>query len=111
MKVAGALTMIFGIIAGIVLCLLPASVSVLGTSVSCGPPIVRLVAPNTAGAEDSLTAALMQDCRSQSAVRSFLGLAVFAVSVGGGAIMLVVAGNKASEPQLVWDGYRWASRS
>ncbi|MCW3818623.1 hypothetical protein ONA91_29710 [Micromonospora sp. DR5-3] len=111
MKTAGALTMIVGIIAGIVLFLLPAKVSVLGTSISCAPPVIQLVAPDTGSVDDTFTAAVVQDCKSQSVVRSFLGLVVLAISIGGGAIMLVVGGDKRSEPQWAWDGNRWVNRA
>ncbi|MEU5781393.1 hypothetical protein [Micromonospora lupini] len=110
MKATGALMMVLGIIAGIVLLLLPANVSVFGTSVSCAPPVIQLVASDTGVSDDPITASVTQDCKSQSVVRCILGLAVFAVAVGGGAIMLVIGNGSRPDPQWVWDGYRWTSR-
>ena len=109
MKTAGALTIIVGVLAGLVLLLLPAEITVLGTSASCGPPVVGLVA--AAPADDSISAALVRDCKSRSVVRCFLGVVVFAIATGGGAIMLVVSGKTPrAQPQWWWDGYRWVRR-
>jgi hypothetical protein len=100
-KVAGALTTVAGVLAAIVLALMPVSVDVLGTTTSCGAPIARVAAGPSSG-EDPTTY-----CNSASTVRVVIALTVGLVLIVGGVGMLVAAGRNERRTPLAPPGPGW----
>jgi hypothetical protein len=91
MRVAGALLTVFCLLLGFTLWLWPADVSVLGTTAACGLPIREVIGSQEI-VSDQLTADLMNECRAESIPRVLLGLVVWLVGGGAGAIMLTTQG-------------------
>lgn len=105
MRVAGSLTGIAAVLAMITLWMWPTSISVLGTTISCGPPIITGIASPTA--TDQLTEALLEECRSQSLGHVLTGVAIGTVGAVGGAGMLIggILSARRAE-QLAWTVYQ-----
>ncbi|MGI8939266.1 MAG: hypothetical protein ACR2JF_13845 [Iamia sp.] len=89
MKVAGTIVLCLGLIAGFLLAMVPVSVVIFGSSGSCGPPLLRVIAQQETS--DPNDQALIDLCEDRSADRlPYAGAAVVAgVLIGGG---LLVAG-------------------
>ncbi len=90
-KVSGALVLIFGLLLGAGLCLIPTHITVLGTSADCGPPILRAVTPNDA--TNAIDRSLTDQCISQSASRLFIAVVLGGITSVAGLVMLIVGQN------------------
>ena len=93
-KIAGALSMMFGAMIASLLFLLPTSGSVLGISYTCGAPIITIFA-STAQAS-SLDKALIEDCKQQSYPRVIAGALVGFIGMISGGIMIGVGAQQSS---------------
>lgn len=117
MKITGLVAGLVGSIAAVLLWLIPASYSLLGSDVDCGIPIVTSFTGLADGATltDEFLAGIDQRCRRESVIRAFTGLVVGTLGVGGGAIM-VLLGSRRQETGMVpaaglqWDGRQWVTR-
>ncbi|RHW25222.1 hypothetical protein D0Z08_19865 [Nocardioides immobilis] len=105
MKVAGALTLVVGFIVGLVLLLLPTSVSVFGTDADCGPPVIGMF-----GYDDGTDLYLSQQCQEQSVVRVGIGGLVGVVALVGGLLMLLLGPSAADREREERERFqRWQS--
>jgi len=89
MKIAGALTLVVGIMLAAFLFLLPTSGSILGISYSCGTPIATIFASTEH--KDPLDKAVVDECKKQSMERVVVGGVVGGIGIVAGAVMLGVA--------------------
>jgi hypothetical protein len=80
------LVLTFGLLLGAGLLFVPTHITVLGTSGSCGVPIVRAFAPNNA--TDEIERELIDQCKSQSVARVIAGALLGGIAVTAGALML-----------------------
>jgi hypothetical protein len=107
-RIAGALTIIAGVLVGAVLLLLPTQVTVLATSVSCGLP-VETAARDAIVIGDNTDTALENECIENSRNRMILGIAAFMILTLGGVAMLYVSqsgsGRAAAQPS--WPPPGW----
>jgi hypothetical protein len=90
-RVAGALVLVFGLLLAAGLSLAPTHVTVLGTTGSCGIPVFRAIAPNTA--TDPTEHELTDQCKSQSIARLIEAVILGALLCTAGVVMLIV-GNR-----------------
>lgn len=100
-KVAGILTMVAGLLLGVLMALVPTSVSLLGTSASCGPPALRVLATEATGEDEfGIGQGLVNQCVQQSWVR--LGIGIVLCGIAGVAGLAMVVG--APKPNRSWAG-------
>src|SRR5512133_705957 len=84
MRVAGAWTVIAGLVAAAIFALLPVDVSVLGTTRSCGPPVRTAFT----GAHQ-MTQSVQRECADQSRQRLLVAVVAGGIAVAGGTVMLL----------------------
>jgi hypothetical protein len=101
MRVAGALTLVLGWAAAAVFALLPVTISVLGTSGSCGPPIVTTLWP-TQSTGNATEDALVTECKHDSIERTVVAGVVWMITTIGGAGMIAWSRRLAPPP---WPPY------
>lgn len=96
MRIAGALLLAIGLMLATGVALYPAHASVLGTSVSCGLPVVAAFnhAQDSAGADG----AIAQECRAESFPRLLIAVVLYVISVVGGVLMIALGGSRPSPP-------------
>lgn len=93
---------------GLLLMVTPAHITVLGTQVSCGTPIVGL----TSSSDDPSEQAFAHMCQQNSFFRLVAGGVIVLTGGGGGLSMLIVAGRRSRreserQQQLVrWQAFQ-----
>ena len=93
MRVAGALTLVAAFMAATVFFLLPTHVSVLGTTVSCGPPpiaVLRAHQEQDRASSDDID--LNAACNSEAVPRLAIGAVLLVIGGVGGTLMLTLGG-------------------
>ncbi|WP_157546012.1 hypothetical protein [Hamadaea tsunoensis] len=107
------MTFVLGLMIAAVFALLPAEVSVLGTSGSCGLPISTAFKA-VDSSQDEFTQGIAKECKDRSVQRLILG-GVIAVIVGFTGLGLLAAGEaralRRPQPVYWWDGRVWLSTS
>lgn len=86
-RITAALVLIAALVIAGVLWMVPVTVSVLGTTGTCGPAIFTAVAPASSYGSSSLDQELAPECRSQGLSLSIIGAIIGA---GGVAASLVL---------------------
>lgn len=112
MRVAGWLIFVAGLIIMAVLSLMPAEVSILGTTGSCGIPVTRIGSHSSS--DDSLTASLQQECIDRSGERVLAGLVIGGIAVVAGLLMVrasTARGGDVVAGAWWWDGRQWVDAS
>jgi hypothetical protein len=95
MRPLGALLIVVGLAFSAGAWLAPTEVRVLGTSASCGMPIVRLYQDESASS--AMEVALLKQCVSQSSDRFVLGLVVGGI-LGTAGLMIMVYSGRGKRP-------------
>ncbi|GAB3263405.1 hypothetical protein GCM10027425_27840 [Alteromonas gracilis] len=105
MKIAGALATLAGVVTFLLLALLPTSVTVLGFSATCGPPVFRIFDTTSAASSSNPEAeqALTDQCVGQSQMRIFAGGIAGGVMALGGLFMFAVP-ERRSQPRVMDEG-------
>ncbi len=112
MKAVGALTLVVGTIAGVLLCLVPTNVNVLGTDVDCGTPARGVFGYDESEGNvislDGEPSDTAQQCQRQSIIRvviaGFVGLAGFVA----GLLMLLLSPSREDRERERFDQWqRW----
>lgn len=106
MKVAGLISAILGLLAAVLLLLIPSSVSLLGTDVSCGLPVITVLGHGVTAGDGEFVDSINQACFSQSFIRIIIAAVVGAFGLFGGALM-VFLGDRKPGPGMWWDGRGW----
>jgi len=96
MRVAGAWTVIAGLLLAAIFALLPVDVAVLGTTRSCGLPVRAAFTSSGSTAET-----VRQQCTDESRQRLLVGGVAGGIAVLGGALMLLTR----PKPRPVTAGY------
>lgn len=99
MRPLGWFLIVLGLVVGAGLWLVPTEVSVLGTTGSCGAPILRVVDDNQNGVPEEDAFNLRQTCHDRSVTRltlgvvlgGILGLSGIVFALAGGGTPLVIA--------------------
>lgn len=96
-KVAGIILSVAGLAVGALLALIPTSVSILGSSGTCGPPALRIFVTDSSTG-DVFGEALVDQCVAQSWTRLFVG----GIVGGGVAVTGLVLILTAPKPRPLW---------
>jgi hypothetical protein len=87
---AGVLLVVLAIFLGLALLLIPTSVTVLGTTGSCGPPVLRILLGGDSS--DPFEAELLSQCVGQSWMRAVAAVVLGSVLLTAGAALLLFSG-------------------
>ncbi|WP_215817266.1 hypothetical protein [Pimelobacter sp. 30-1] len=99
MKVAAIMSLFVGLMIGSGLALLPTSVSFLGSSGSCGPPVLRVLATEASTSDDfGIEQGLVDQCVQQSWVRLMVGGFLGGLCVIFSVIMFSLDRGRVREP-------------
>lgn len=103
MKVAGALALVVGFIAALLLLVLPTSVRVLGTDTSCDIPVKGMF-----GYEAGSDPYLADQCQKQSVIRVSIGAVVGVTAMFAGGLMLALGPSAADKERDEFERWqRW----
>ena len=92
MRPLGWFLIVMALAVGVGLWMVPVEVSVLGTSGSCGAPIIRLISDNQPTSTADL-AGVFAECHNRSIARVELGLVLGAIIGVAGVLMAAIGGD------------------